>query len=99
MRFDPEDLRCGKPGKRNVCGVGRDLVHSDGFIQIHTFRRTPSVVPEDRGPDHFILFIQHHKSVHLSAETDAAELAVLQIGRQLFQTGDTFPIPVFRILL
>ena len=58
--FHPQNLRRGKSGEGDVCRVFGKLLLADHLIQIVVFPEGSAIVPENRGTDDLIVFIQHN---------------------------------------
>ena len=81
--FHPENLRCGKACKCNVCGILGEFFFSDYGVQIIGLFCGTAVVPEDRRADDVIVLIQDDKAMHLAAEADAGYLGFVYVFYQL----------------
>ena len=97
--FHPENLRCGKACKCNVCGVLGEFFFSDYGVQIIGLFCGTAVVPEDRRADDVIVLIQDDKAMHLAAEADAGYLGFVYVFYQLADSLFALLPPVFRFLL
>jgi len=72
--FHPQQLRRGEAGERDVRGQLRELFPANVLVEpIRLIRRAP-VVPQDRGAEHVVIFIQRDQTVHLPADADAGDL-------------------------
>ena len=95
----PEDLGSGKAGECDIGGSLAEHIPADLFIQIIDLLLRSSVIPENRRTDHFILIVQHHKAVHLSAGADAGYLRCVLTLQKLRNAFQNRFFPVLRILL
>lgn len=81
---DPQQLRRGEAGHREVAGegvqVGRALGEQRAFVG------AAHVVPQDRGAQHAVVATEQHRAVHLARQADPAHLrerfAVLRAQRR-----------------
>ena len=74
----PKDLGGGKSSKGNIGSQLRQLVLADLVIQIVHLLCGSTVIPENRGTDNVIVFIQHHQTVHLAAAADTGNLCAVK---------------------
>ena len=74
--FHPENLRCGKACKCNVCGILERFFFSDYGVQIIGLFLRYGRRSEDRRADDVIVLIQDDKAMHLAAEADAGYLGI-----------------------
>ena len=94
----PEDLRRGESRIGDVRRIFLQDVPSDHLVQIVGLFRSSSVIPQDRGTDHVVILVQNDQSVHLTAEGDAGNLALVLSVQKFLQTCDGLLIPVERVL-
>ena len=97
--FDPQDLRCCKTGKSNICRIFRQLVFANLVIQIIHLFLCAAIVPEDCRTDNFIVLIQDHQAMHLSAKADSCNLCCVEAVYKFLDSCDHLIIPIIWILL
>ena len=61
----PEELRRGESGERAVAGQLDQPLEPDPGLDLGALGGGPLVVPEDRGPQHALLGVEHDEAVHL----------------------------------
>jgi hypothetical protein len=101
MLAQPQQLRRGEPGHRQIAGDRAELPH---VFEFGALDLAAAVVPQDRRAQHAALRIQHGGAVHLPAESDRLDRGRIQT---LLHGDQHQPIhrlqcglpPVFGILL
>ncbi len=95
----PQQLGRGKARKGNICGKGGQLFFSHRLIQVFHLPCGTAVIPQNRGADHTVFFVQNHQTMHLSACADSLHLAGVKAVQQLGDAREHRLFPILRILL
>lgn len=97
VALHPQKFRRGEPRKDDIAAQISDLL---GGIQLSRLSGRTGVVPQDAGPQHLIGTIQQHRTVHMTGNRNAANIAVsgaaLQLCHRLIQSGDPVAGILFR---
>ena len=86
----PEDLRGSEAGKSNVPGPLAQFFLADRVVEVIDFSKSASIVPQDRGADHFVILIKDNQPVHLPGNGKAGNFTCVLTFEKLgnaFQTG------------
>ena len=83
VRAQPQQLGGREAGQGAVARQGDQPLETHALLDLGALRRRALVVPEDRRPQHALLFVQRHEPVHLAREPDTGDLMGAERGDRL----------------
>ena len=77
----PEELCEGEVGQRWIAGELDDFALAELRVQPVALRLRALVAPDQRGPEHFVSFVEQNGAVHLTCESGADHVRIGNIGQ------------------
>ncbi|HEX8873305.1 MAG TPA: hypothetical protein VF780_01670 [Nitrosospira sp.] len=101
MFADPEKLRDREIRESRIAGKLNEEFGAKFLGKVAALLFASNVAPDQSGPDHAVLVIQHDRSVHLAGKTNASNVVSAQvgIGQRLRNRNSGSAPPVGGILL